>query len=125
MLLTKPEDAEEFTVHGVLFRSYSRSATGAGTLGAWQAAFPPNTPGVPHHMSVEEVFRVLSGRVQAEIGDERAELLPGDAVTIPAGSRFRVSNETEEPATAWIVTPLGMTFTIEGTTNTVNPPWAQ
>lgn len=119
------QEAQAFEVHGVVFHSYARSTTGANQLGAWQADFPARTPGVPHHMSVEEVFRVLSGRVQVEVGDARAELCAGEAVTVPAGVRFRVSNESDEPASAWVVTPLGMSFTLDGSEKSVQPPWAQ
>ena len=117
--------AEKFAVHGVEFHSYARTLTGARQLGAWQAEFPPQTPGVPHHMSVEEVLRVLSGRLHVEIGDEVADVAAGGVVVVPAGSRFRVSNETDDVASAWIVTPLGMEFRLEGSDAAISPPWAQ
>jgi quercetin dioxygenase-like cupin family protein len=125
MPIMKSNDALEFSVHGVIFRSFMRSETGASQMGAWQAEFAPHTPGVPHRMSVEEVFRVLSGRLTVEIDDENAEVSAGDTVSVPAGARFRVSNESDELASAWVVTPLGMNFLLEDSACAVNPPWAQ
>ncbi|WP_349898251.1 cupin domain-containing protein [Parafrigoribacterium soli] len=125
MPINTTNDAVEFRIHGVTFHSFVRTATGAHQLGAWQAEFAPHTPGVPHRMSVEEVFRVLSGRLIIAVDDEHAEVSAGGVVTVPAGSRFQVSNETDEPASAWIVTPLGMRFVVEGDTSAVSPPWAQ
>ncbi|HEX3721470.1 MAG TPA: cupin domain-containing protein [Nitrolancea sp.] len=125
MAVTRNTEAQKFAVHGVEFRSYIRSATGSHELGAWQAEFPPHTAGVAHRMSVEEVFRVLSGRLVVEVDDARSEVTSGDVVSVPARAKFRVSNETDEAASAWVVTSLGMAFTIEGSSNTVEPPWAQ
>jgi mannose-6-phosphate isomerase-like protein (cupin superfamily) len=125
MIIHQQAAAEKFAVHGVEFHSYARTLTGSHQLGAWQAEFPPQTAGVPHHMSVEEVFRVLSGRLRIEIGNEVADVASGDVVVVPARSRFRVSNESDDVASAWIVTPLGKEFRLEGSETTVRPPWAQ
>lgn len=41
MLHATPKTAREFSVQGVTFRSFTRSATGSSQLGAWQAEFAP------------------------------------------------------------------------------------
>lgn len=76
-------------------------------------------------MSVEEVFRVLTGRITIEIDDQSAEISADEVIAIPAGSRFRVSNATDHTATAWVVTSLGMTVTMEEDATSMAPPWAQ
>ncbi|GAA3836418.1 cupin domain-containing protein [Brevibacterium ammoniilyticum] len=116
--------ARTFTTHGVTFTSFAGSATGAESLGAWRADFAPRTPGLAHTMSEEEVLHVLTGTLDIELAEDSFTVVAGEAVIVPAGERFRVSNETDEPAQAWVVTPLGMTATLE-TGEAMTPPWAQ
>lgn len=118
------EKTTTFDVHGVAFTSHASSATGASHLGAWQADFAPATPGLVHTMSEEEILHVLDGRLDVEIGAESFTVGAGETVIVPAGSRFRVSNTADRPARAWVVTPLGMTATLE-TGERMSPPWAQ
>jgi mannose-6-phosphate isomerase-like protein (cupin superfamily) len=114
-----------FTMHGVAFTSYASTDAGAAQLGAWRADFAPETPGQAHRMSHEEVLYVISGVLDVEIDDERFLAEPGSAVLVPAKARFRISNTTTQPARAWVVTPLGMTATMEATGEQMTPPWAQ
>ena len=125
MMHLSAQRADDYGMHGVTFRSFARSATGATQVGAWQAEFAPETPGEPHRMSVEEVLRVLSGQLRVEIDEEALDVVAGEAVVVPAGALLRVSNTTLEPAAAWVVTPLGMTVTMEADGARFAPPWAQ
>lgn len=117
--------ARAFDLHAVTFNSFSATRTGARDLAAWRADIPPHTPGQPHRMSREEVLFVLSGVLSVEIEEDRFDAHAGDAVLIPEQARFCVANPTEEPASAWVVTGLGMTATIEGVADPIAPPWAQ
>ena len=125
MIHATPDTAQAHNMHGVVFRSHIRSELGSSQLAAWQADFPPHTPGQVHRMSVEEVFRMLTGTLVIDIEGERAELSSGDVVAVPAGVSFCVTNDGDDPATAWVVTPVGMTVTMEGASTSMAPPWAQ
>lgn len=89
-----------YPIHGVTFRSYASSATGARQPGAWRAGFAPNTPGHPHRMSREEILHVLEGSLEVDADDEHFVAEVGDAVLVPAQARLCVSNCTERPARA-------------------------
>ena len=117
--------ARTFHLHGVTFTSFSASASGAAQLGAWRADFGPRTSGQPHRMSCEEVLFVLTGSLDIEIDEDRFTAEPGDAVLVPAGARFRASNDGADPATAWVTTQLGMRATMDGSGETLIPPWAE
>ncbi|WP_018179147.1 cupin domain-containing protein [Jongsikchunia kroppenstedtii] len=117
--------AREFEVHGVAFRSFAATATGAAELGAWCAEFSPGTPGVPHRMSQEEVLFVVDGELDVEIDAERFVAAAGDAILVPVGALFRISNAADRPARAWVTTTLGMAATIEQSGERMAPPWAQ
>ena len=95
-------EARVFRMHGVTFRSFTSSATGARSIAAWQADFAPTTPGEPHTMTEEEVFHVLAGALDFEIDAERFTARTGDAALVPAGARLAVSNHSHEPARAWV-----------------------
>jgi len=114
-----------FHIHGVDFHSYANGAAGATQLGAWRAEFAPRTPGQAHRMTHEEVLYLLDGNLDIEIDDEHFTAEAGDAVLVPARARFRVSNNTDEPAAAWVTTPLGMAATMESNGERMTPPWAQ
>lgn len=117
--------AREFELHGVTFRSFAATATGATELGAWRAEFGPRAPGVPHRMSREEVLLVIDGELDVEIDAERFVATAGDAVLVPAGALFRIGNAADLPARAWVTTTLGMAATIEQSGERLTPPWAQ
>lgn len=117
--------ATAFDLHGVTFRSYASSRSGAQTLAAWRADFSPDTPGAAHTTTEEEVLHVLSGALAVELGDERFTASTGDAVLIPAGTRFRISNPGDLPARAWVTTTLGMKAELTADGVQIAPPWAQ
>lgn len=119
------QDATTFQVHDVTFRSFARSGSGAHRLGAWEAEFAPDTPGRPHRMTEEEVLLVLEGTLDVEVADETFTVPAGDAVLVPAGALFRVSNTAPSPARAWVTTSLGMSATMEADGQQLSPPWAQ
>lgn len=117
--------APSFAIHGVDFTSYASSASRAQELAAWRADFAAHTPGQPHRMDREEVMLVLAGQLDVEVGEEHFLAVVGEAVLIPAGALFRVSNLTDEPASAWVTTSLGMSAQMEATGERLSPPWAQ
>lgn len=117
--------AVAFDLHGVRFHSFAASASGATNLAAWRADFPPHSPGTAHTMTEEEVLHVLSGSLDVELDDDRFTARTGDAVLIPAGTLFRISNTADEPASAWVATALGMRAEIADGGPELAPPWAQ
>jgi quercetin dioxygenase-like cupin family protein len=117
--------AQSYDLQGVTFNSFISSQTGATQLAAWRADFPPATSGAAHTMTEEEVLHVLAGALDVEIDDERFTAQAGDAILVPAGARFRLSNSTTAPAQAWVTTRLGMTAVMHGSGQHVVPPWAQ
>lgn len=53
----------------------------------------PGQAQTPHrHEGADKVYAVLEGAVLARVGDESAELGPGDAVLAPAGLEHGVEN---------------------------------
>jgi mannose-6-phosphate isomerase-like protein (cupin superfamily) len=44
-----------------------------------------------HHARAEEIYFVLEGEGEMEVEGERAAIVPGDAVLIPAGARHELT----------------------------------
>jgi quercetin dioxygenase-like cupin family protein/DNA-binding XRE family transcriptional regulator len=56
-----------------------------------------------HSHSHEEFAYVVKGRVTLTLGDEESELMPGDAVTLPAHAPRRWANHGTEPVEILVV----------------------
>jgi mannose-6-phosphate isomerase-like protein (cupin superfamily) len=110
-------------MHGASFTSYAAPARGSQELCAWRVEIPGRTEGVAHHVSREEVLYVLSGTMRAVLGDQAAEATAGDVVLVPAGSKFRIDNPADGPATAWVTAGVGLTAVLPDGSR-VAPPWA-
>src|SRR5689334_12733468 len=95
---TRHDEAPEQQLHGFTFRSLARSDQGSTELAVWQVLAPPQAASPAHSMSHEEIFVVQCGRFVAVVGDEQVEIGPGDALTVPAGTHFQLTNPFDEPA---------------------------
>ena len=117
------DEAVVHAMHGVRFVSYAAPALGSSELCAWRGEVPPRSGGPAHTISREEVFLVLSGSLEFTI-DGRTRLLgPGDSAIAPAGSSLGVANPTEEPASMWVTTSVGLTATLADGSQ-ISPSWA-
>ncbi|HEY3479853.1 MAG TPA: cupin domain-containing protein [Streptomyces sp.] len=117
------EDSVAHEMHGVRFVSYAASALGSKELCAWRAEVAAGTSGPPHRVSREEVFLVLSGSLELTIDGETRPLGPGDAAVAGPGSSIGLSNTSEEPATMWVTTSIGLEATLADGSR-ISPPWA-
>lgn len=49
-----------------------------------------------HHVQTEEIYYILSGRGSIRVGEEWAEVGPGDAIAIPPGAKHQIRAAQEE-----------------------------
>lgn len=56
------------------------------------ASVGPGERTLPHRLRTTEVYYILEGRGLMRVGDERAEVGPGDAVVIPPGEAQSIEN---------------------------------
>ncbi len=58
-----------------------------------EARLPTGCSTLPHHhIKTEEIYYILEGRGLMQLGEETAELGPGDAVAIPPGLLHTLTN---------------------------------
>ncbi len=124
MPIVRETDAVPHRLHGATFHSFAAPARGSSELCAWRLEVAPGTAGVAHRVSREEVLLLLSGVLTVTLDDVAAQVSPGEAVVVPAGSRFRVDNASGETATAWVTTSVGLEATMADG-STISPPWVR
>jgi quercetin dioxygenase-like cupin family protein len=105
------------------FTSLVTPTTGATDTAVWRVELAPGTPPTPHSLTREEVLVVLSGVATVRIGDTEDSARTGDAIVVPAGMWFELSNGHDEPLHMICCLPVGgHARTSDGTVFT--PPWA-
>jgi quercetin dioxygenase-like cupin family protein len=123
MSYIRSTEAAAHSIHGVRFVAYANPGSGSKEICAWRGEIPAGLVGVPHTISHEEVFYLLTGTLRFSIDGETADLVPGDAAIAPAGSLLGLENVGEETATMWVSTGVGLSAVLADG-STVSPPWA-
>jgi len=122
MPVIKSSTAPTFHIPGLDVVGLAAPSRGASETCVWRITLPPNTPGTPHFVDREEIFVGLSGEACVEVDGEQTVLACGDAVVIPAGQSFCLSNPGAEPFTALAVLPVGGKAALSGG-EPFSPPW--
>ncbi|HEY3494143.1 MAG TPA: cupin domain-containing protein [Polyangiaceae bacterium] len=122
MPLIRKSEAPKFEVPGVQVVGLASPGRGARETCVWHLEVSPGTRGFPHRVTREEVFVAVSGKALATLDGVEHELLPGDALLVPADTPFSLANRETEPFRAVVALPVGgQAVTGEGT---FTPPWA-
>lgn len=109
---------------GVRFTSLATPSLGASDTAVWQVEILPGTPATPHSLTREEVFVVLEGRASVRIDGAQDSAGAGDAIIVPAGVPFELSNAGADQLRLVCCLPVGGQARLaDGTTFT--PPWAE
>ena len=74
-----------------------RVFTGDGATLAWTTLEPGHTPR-PHSHDYEQIVYIVSGRVRFTVGDESAEMGPGDVLLVPPNIEHFAETLGDEPA---------------------------
>jgi quercetin dioxygenase-like cupin family protein len=98
----KIQRAKPYTVGHSAGQSGHCLLTGSDTAGAlslWVSIVHPGSHAPLHvHSREDETFFLLSGEIEARIGDEYHTLLAGDSVFLPRGVPHRLANVSSAPA---------------------------
>jgi quercetin dioxygenase-like cupin family protein len=74
-----------------------RVFTGDGATLAWTTLEPGHTPR-PHAHDYEQIVYIVSGRVRFTVGDEVADVGPGDVLLVPPNVEHYAETIGSEPA---------------------------
>jgi mannose-6-phosphate isomerase-like protein (cupin superfamily) len=123
MPVIRASEAESFELPGVRFTSLAAPRLGSGQLCLWRLTVDAGlTTAEAHTIDSDEVFAVLEGRVR--LTPDGAELGPGDAAVVPAGSPIQLVNDGETPAVLHVAIRAGFSATMVDGTFVGTPPWA-
>ena len=122
MPVIRAADAVVHEMHGTRFTSYAAPARGSRELCGWRVDLPAVSAGTPHTISREEVFYVLTGALHVTLDGHTSAVEAGDVAVFPAGSKVRVDNPRDVPATAWVTTSVGLEAELADGSR-IRPPW--
>jgi len=115
--------APKFELPNITFVGLASPQRGSTENSVWRFTIAPNTPGLPHQLTSEEIIVALNGSAIVKIGNERHRLSPGDAVVVPPMTDFSLSNESAQDFEALAVLPVGGQAVV-GNDAPFTPPWA-
>ncbi len=116
-------NAPRFEIPGASFASIAAPSRGSEENAVWRTRVAPNTAGLEHHMTREEIILAVSGNGVVHIGGDRYPLLPGDAFAIPAFTNFSLACAGDTPFEAITVLPAGSRAVVAGKPS-FQPPWS-
>jgi quercetin dioxygenase-like cupin family protein len=114
--------AKTYDMPGVKFTGLAAPQTGSKDNSAWTFSLTPESEGVLHQVTREEIMIATKGTAYAEIGEERFSFSAGDAIIIPPQTDFRLSNRSTEPFEGVALIPVGAQAVIGGQPAFI-PPW--
>ena len=98
MLIARDDEREvEVWRDGVETRVVAAASIGSHQLAVFEQVCDTGVGAPAHVHAVEEVLRIIDGKAEVFVGDERATLRAGDAVTIPAGAVHGFTNSGSIP----------------------------
>ena len=112
-----------FEIPGAVFLGVAAPSRGSTENAMWRTTVEPNTVGLEHHMTREEIFVAIRGQGVVHIGGDQYPLSPGDAFAIPAFTDFRLECAGDEAFEALTVLPAGGRAVVPGKPS-FQPPWS-
>jgi quercetin dioxygenase-like cupin family protein len=107
-----------------LFTSLATPSRGTRETAVWLVEIAPHTPAMPHSLTREEVFVVLDGVANVVLDGRQSSARVGDAIVVPAGTEFALSNEDGLSLRMLCCLPVGGQGRIAGG-EPFTPPWAE
>jgi mannose-6-phosphate isomerase-like protein (cupin superfamily) len=108
----------------VSFTGLASPSRGSRETCVWRLSLGEGTPAGPHSLDREEIIVGLVGRAVARIGDHEYAVGAGDAIIVPAGEPFSLSNPHPEPVEAVAVLPVGARAALADG-HWFTPPWTE
>ena len=123
MPVIERDDQRHHELHGTRFHTLASPSLGSEETSVWRVHLPARTPGLPHRLTREEIFVVVSGCATATLDGTAHPLSAGVTLVLPAG--VELSLETgAEPLEAIVCLPVGGQG-IVGDGEPFTPPWAE
>ncbi|WP_329534834.1 cupin domain-containing protein [Streptomyces sp. NBC_01450] len=123
MPVVRSSEAVVHEIHGVRFVSYATPLSGSKELCAWRGEIPAGHEAPVHTVNREEIFHLLTGELLITLDGRTERITAGDTVIINPGATLGIENPTQETATAWVTTSIGLQAELADG-SVLTPPWA-
>jgi quercetin dioxygenase-like cupin family protein len=123
MPVIHPTDQRRHELHGAQFDALASPSLGSRETSVWRLRLEPDTPGVPHRVTREEIFVVLAGSATAALDGTAHRLAAGSTLVLPAGVELSLETGAEQ-LEAIVCLPVGGQGVI-GDGEPFTPPWAE
>ncbi|MFE2313432.1 cupin domain-containing protein [Streptomyces sp. NPDC059441] len=123
MPVVRSSEAVVHEIHGVRFVSYATPLSGSKELCAWRGEIPAGAKGPLHTVNREEIFHLLTGELLITLDGRTERITAGDTAIINPGATLGIENQTQETATAWVTTSIGLQAELADG-SVLTPPWA-
>ena len=123
--LIRADDAPRFGQDGTDITGYASPSRGSEHVAAWRIRLDPGVASPPHELTHGEAFVGIAGVGTFEVGGTVHRLGPGDAISVPPDTRFRLTNDGDEPFETFACMIAGGMARVEGEDEAIVPPWAE
>jgi mannose-6-phosphate isomerase-like protein (cupin superfamily) len=115
--------AKSIEIPGAKFLSLATPSTGSKETATWRFTISPNSPGLSHQLTREEIMVATEGSAIAHIGTEKHAFASGDAIIIPPFVDFKLENPNAKEFSGIAIMPIGGKAVV-GNEEPFTPPWA-
>jgi len=105
-------------------RGLAAPSRGSTQTCVWRLTIAASTPPRFGTVDHEEIFHVLSGAADVQLGEDLHHLAEGDTLIVPPDTTFGIGNPHGEPVEFVVVLPVGGRAHVPGE-QSFTPPWAQ
>jgi quercetin dioxygenase-like cupin family protein len=109
-------------IPGARFETLASPSLGSEETSVWRLRLEPNTPGVPHRVTREEIFVALEGSATASLDGETVLLEAGSSLVLPPDVQFALAAGADG-FEAIVCMPVGGQGRL-GEGEPFTPPWA-
>ena len=98
---------------------------GSTDIGAVRQIAPPGVAGPRHSHDRDEVLIMIEGSLRVETDSGAIDVMPGDAVLLPARAAHRLTSTGTIDAQWFVVSRSGLRFYLPDGTEVPAPDWTQ
>ncbi len=124
MPIIRAENSPSFVLADVAVTGLASPSRGSRETSVWRISLAAGAPGVAHSLDREEIFVALAGCAVASLGEERIDVRAGDALIVPPGQVFSLSNPGPGAFDAIAVAPVGVRAQMPNG-DSFAPPWCE
>jgi quercetin dioxygenase-like cupin family protein len=124
MSLVRREECRRTETPNAIMTTLASPTQGEASSALWRVEMEPGASGPAHLFEAEQVWTVLDGAADIELGGERLALVAGDTLVMPAGVPRRVHADAERGFAAVVAAPPGARAMLPDGTDRGVPAWA-